>query len=164
MKTKNTAEDDFKSEKTSEQDTMQDTFHQPLNKISKPMVAGILLIIAGIISLILFIQIVMVDESTIQSVYNATQSQLAQLGTNMTQEQLKQGFVICGTIGGVMAVFSILGGVLALKRKLWGVALAASIPQGFLGLLIPGFLLMFVSGILALMGLVLLAFSRKEFQ
>ena len=165
METKDVPEDDFKSEKTPEKITMQDgTIRQPFKKFSKPTIAGILLIIAGIIALLLFIQIALVDESTIQSVYNATQSQLPQLNTNMTTEQLKQSFVICGTMGGVIAVLSILGGVLALKRKIWGLALVASIPQSLLGLIVPGFSLLFVSGILALIGLILVAFSRREFQ
>jgi hypothetical protein len=82
----------------------------------------------------------------------------------MTQEQLKQGFFICGTVGCIMAVLSILGGVLALKRKIWGLALVASIPQSLLGIIVPSLSLLFVSGIMALVGLFLIAFSRREFQ
>jgi len=165
VEAKDIPEDYTKNEKTPEQITMQDvTFQQPSKKTSKPTIAGILLIIAGIIAILFFIQIVMVDDSAIQSVYNSTQSQLTQLNANMTQEQLKQGFVICGTVGCIMAVLSILGGVLALKRKIWGLALVVSIPQSLLGIIVPGFSLLFMSGIMALVGLLLIAFSRREFQ
>ena len=165
MEAKDMPKDDLKSEKTPEQITMQDAaFQQPLFKSSKPKIAGILLIIAGIIALLFFIQIVMVNDSTIQSVYNSTQSQLTQLNANTTQEQLKQGFFICGTVGCIMAVLSILGGILSLKRKIWGLALVASIPQSLLGIIVPGFSLLFASGIMALVGLLLIAFSRREFQ
>ena len=165
MEAKDVPEDDFTNEKTPEQITTQDTtFQQPLFKSSKPKIAGILLIVAGIIALLFFVQIVMVNDSTIQSVYNSTQSQLTQLNANMTQEQLKQGFVICGTVGCVMAVLSILGGVLALKRKVWGLALVVSIPQSLLGIIVPSFSLLFASGVMALVGLLLIVFSRREFQ
>lgn len=165
METKDVPEDDLKSEKTPEQITMQDTTsQQPLFRSSKPTIAGTLLIIAGIIALLFFIQIATVDDSTIQSLYNSTQSQLTQLNANMTTEQLKQGFIICGTVGGIIGILSILGGVLALKRKIWGLALIVSIPQSLLGIIVPGFSLLFMSGIMALVGLLLIAFSRREFQ
>lgn len=164
VEAKDVPEDDFTNEKTPEQNVEQDAlFQQPVIKTSKPKIAGILLIIAAIIALLFFIQIVMVDDSTIQSVSNSTQSQITQ-NVNMTPEQLKQGFVICGTVGCIMAVLSILGGVLSLKRKVWGLALVASIPQSLLGIIVPGFSLLFASGIMALVGLLLIAFSRKEFQ
>jgi len=139
--------DDLKSEKTPEQITMQDTtFQQPLFKSSKPTIAGILLIIAGIIALLLWILVATVNESIINSTMNV---------------------IICETIGGVMAVFSIFAGVLSLKRKIWGLALVASMPQSLLGvlwLIVPGSSSMLAFGILALIGLLLIAFSRREFQ
>ncbi len=164
MEAKDVPKDDSKSEKTPEQNIEQDAlFQQPIIKTSKPTIAGILLIVAAIIALLFFIQIVMVNDSTIQSVYNSTQSQITQ-NVNMTQEQLKQGFVICGAVGCIMAVLSILGGILALKRKIWGLALVASIPQSLFGIIVPGFSLLFASGIMALVGLLLIVFSRREFQ
>jgi hypothetical protein len=164
VEAKDLSKDDSKSEKTPEQDVEQDAlFQQPIIKTSKPTIAGILLIIAAIIALLFFVQIVMVNDSTIQSVYNSTQSQITQ-NVNMTQEQLKQGFVICGTVGCIMAVLSILGGILSLKRKIWGLALVVSIPQSLLGIIVPSFSLLFVSGVMALVGLLLIAFSRREFQ
>jgi hypothetical protein len=166
VEAKDMPEDDLKSEKTPEQITMQDTtFQQPLFKSSKPKIAGILLIIAGIIVLISVIQVATMDEATLQLAYNATQTQITQLDTNMTQEQFKQNIImLCGTTGGVIAALSIFGGVLALKRKIWGLALVASIPQSLLGIIVPGFSPLFASGIMALVGLLLIAFSRREFR
>lgn len=165
METKDRPEYNIKNEKMSEQNTTQDiTFQQPIQITSKPKIAGILLMIAGVISLLFFIQIATVNDATIQSVYNATQPQITQLNTNLTQEQLKQAFIICGTVGIIVGILSILAGILALKRKIWGMALVFSIPQSLLGIIVPSFSLLFVSGIIALIGLLLIAFSRREFQ
>lgn len=158
-------EDDLKSEKTPEQITMQDTtFQQPSKKSLKPKMAGILLIVAGIILLLFVIQVATINDSTIQSLYNTSKSQFTQFNTNMTQEQFKQSLVLCGTIGFLISILSILSGVLALKRKIWGLALVASIPQSLLVIFVSDFSPLFISGALALVGLLLIAFSRREFQ
>jgi len=141
-----------------------DPFKHPSNKISKPTIAGFLLIIAGLIAFISFLQLVIVDDLTIQSSYDIFKSQFSQFNINITQDQLKQSFIMCGTIGIIIAIFSILSGILSLKRKIWGFALVAGIPLAFIGLIIPSFSLFFISGILALIGILLIAFSRKEFQ
>jgi len=157
--------DDLNSEKIPEQITMQDTFQQPVSKSFKPVMAGVLLIIAGVISLLFWILAATTNESIINSAMNVSQSQFSKF--NLTSGQLNETLIICETVGGVMAVFSILAGVLSLKRKIWGLALVASMPQSLLGvlwLITPGSSPMLAFGILALIGLLLIAFSRREFQ
>lgn len=166
MEAKDLPEDDFKSGKTPEQITTQDiAFQQPLKKTSKPTIAGILLIAAGVIALLFWILAATTNESIINSAMNAPQSQFSKF--NLTRGQLGETLIICETVGGAIAVFSILAGVLSLKRKIWGLALVASMPQSLLGviwLIVPGSSPMLAFGIMALIGLLLIAFSRREFQ
>lgn len=130
----------------------QDPFKQSSNKSSTPMIAGILLIIAGVLALLSWVSVIMIDVSIIDI------SMLQEVDPTITPEQIKNLLVTCGTIGCILAIFPILGGILALKRKLWGIALAG----GILGLFIIGPL--FLSSISALIGLILIVLSRKEFQ
>jgi hypothetical protein len=64
----------------------------------------------------------------------------------------------CAIVGCIIAVFPILGGILSIKRKMWGFVLAS----GIIGLLtiVPSV----VSGILSLVAIVMVVISRKEFQ
>jgi len=143
-------------DKIPESNIGQEPFQQPSTKSSKPMIAGILLIIAGVLALLTWIPFATIDVSTIELVMENPQFQ--ELSPGMTPEQLREGLAICGTVGCIFAVFSILGGILALKRKLWGIALAG----GIVGLF--GFIPVIIPGVLALIGLILIAISRKEFQ
>ncbi|MEK6851013.1 MAG: hypothetical protein AABY30_00585, partial [Candidatus Thermoplasmatota archaeon] len=64
--------------------------------------------------------------------------------------------VICCGIEIIFSLIALIGGVFAIQRKMWGLGLAG----GILGLLTWGF---FIGSILALVGLILIAISRKEF-
>ena len=64
---------------------------------------------------------------------------------------------ICGGIFIVLSIITLLGGVMALRRRMWGLALVGSI----LGLFIIG--PVFVSSLLSFIGLIILAISRDEF-
>lgn len=156
LETEKMSEDAIRGDKIPESNIGQEPFQQPSNKSSMPMIAGILLIIAGVLAFLTWMLFVTIDVSTIELVMESPQFQ--ELDPGMTPEQLRVGLVICGTVGCIFAVFSMLGGVLALKRKLWGIALAG----GILGLF--GFIPVIIPGILALIGLILVAISRKEFQ
>ena len=67
-------------------------------------------------------------------------------------------FCICGTIEFIFALVMIAGGMAALDRRMWGLALTGSI----LGLFTIGFFL--ETSIMSLIALVLLAISRDEFR
>ena len=145
--------DDFKGgNKMSDPNMEQDPFKQSSNKSSTPMIAGILLIIAGVLALLSWVSVITMATSIIDI------SMLQEMDVTMTVERAREILVICGTIGCILAIFPILGGIVALKRKLWGMALAG----GILGLFTIGPL--FLSSILALIGIILVITSRKEFQ
>ena len=119
---------------------------QSFTKFSKPKIAGILLIIAGIFTLVMWIPLFTIDIQTIE-----------------TYVDIKDIFVLCGVIGCVLSVFSILGGILALKKKLWGVSIVSGIPLVMIGVFISVISLVFVASIIAFFGLILLIMSRKEY-
>jgi hypothetical protein len=124
-------------------------------KSYKPMIAGILLILAGIIGLITWVSSLLIDVNTIDP---SIIEQLQQSGMQITVEQIETFISICATIGIILSIFPLLGGILALKRKMWGIVLVMSI----IGLFTVG--PFFTSSILALAGLILIAISKNEFQ
>ena len=122
---------------------------------SKPQIAGILLIAAGIVALFFWgllattieISLEMMDITQFQETY-----------PEITIEQVQQMFTMCATILCMLAIFPILGGIFALKRKLWGIAVVGSI----LGIFTLGFL--FVTPVMSIIALILLIMSRNEFS
>ncbi len=117
--------------------------------ISKPMVAGILLILAGIIGIISWAY--MVGEGSILNYIVETSE------VGMDADQIRNAFMTCGAIGIILSVFSILGGILSIKRKKWKVIIVSSL----FGLFIMGFFLL--SSILCLLATILLIMSKNEF-
>ena len=120
-------------------------------KSSLPYVAGFLLILVGIIAIISWIPFVTGDQIL-------TQLSLENFNVNLTEEQIKESFSICGSIGIILSIFPIFGGILAFKRKFWNIAIFCSI----LGLFTVGSL--FLSTILSFIGMVLLFICKKDFQ
>jgi hypothetical protein len=120
----------------------------PPMQTSKPLIAGILLIVFGLINIGNAIYtIVTVDEAM---------SQLGGIG----EDQL--GFVsdivmICMVIFIILSVIAILGGYFATQRTKWGIALVGAI----VGLFTIGPVCL--SSITALIALILLFMSKDEF-
>ena len=121
-------------------------------KDSKPLIAGVLLIIAGLMSILTWIAVFSIDYSMIDLSILETQNM------TITTEQLQSIMSICATIGIILSIFPLLGGILSIQKKLWGGALAGSI----IGLFTAGPI--FLSSILSLISLILLIISRDQFQ
>lgn len=132
-----------------------DPYQQPTNKSSMPLIAGILLIISGIIAIAFWIYFNLVLDTILTE---EMMSSYKELSPDITIEQIQQMFTICGTIFCGLSIFPILGGILAIKKKMWGIALAG----GILGLFTLGFIV--VSPILSLVGIILIFISRDEFK
>jgi hypothetical protein len=145
MKTENSSRIDFDNHLTENPNT---TF--------KPKIAGILLIITGFCAIIFWIQFLTLDSATIESIIDISQFQ--QINPSITNEQIIGFLNTCAIIGCIISFFPILGGILALKLKLWGIAITGSI----IGLFSLGML--FTSSVLSFIALILLVISRKEFQ
>ena len=124
--------------------------HQPATPNSKPLIAGILLILAGLFGLLTWASVFMVtDFSMIDP---------SILPEEITIEQIQQILQTCSIIGIVLSLLPILGGILAIQRKLWGIAVLGAV----LGLLTVG--PVFVSSVLSLIGLILLVMAKNAFR
>jgi hypothetical protein len=114
-------------------------FQAPPQKTALPLAAGALLIVAGAVGLI---------DWAVVLAFGTLVSIIPVFGTIV---------LICGIIGITFCVFALLGGVMAVQRKMWGLALVGSI----LGLFTIGFY--GISSILSLVALILIAVSQREF-
>ena len=112
--------------------------------------AGIFLIIAGLLGLLTWSSALALDSSMIESVLPAD--------SPISAEQLKAFLTTCSIIGCALSIFTLTGGIVALKRRAWGLAIIG----GILGLFTIGPLLL--GSILSLIGLIFLMMSRKDFQ
>ena len=148
--------ENYPPQNPSEQPTSIDPYAPPVQKTSMPMIAGILLLLSGLLGILNGITFITIDQSTINSII--TQMQSMNLPMTITEETLRQIYMTCGATFIILSIFAILGGVVAIKRKLWGLALTGSI----LGLFTMGPL--FSSSILAFIALIIIIIKRKEFQ
>ena len=121
---------------------------------SFPLIAGILLIITGVISIAGWILFKNIDESLLGDLLKQIQVTVP----SYTIEDLKNFISVCSLIGIVVSIFPILGGILSVKKKLWGVAITSSVIG--LVVIIPVIILIFIP----LISMILLIFSRHEFK
>jgi hypothetical protein len=122
------------------------------SKSNKPLIAGILLLIAGLLGIYTWVtaSFFELDPSIIES--------LRQSGADFSIEQLESILSICSTIGLILSIFPILGGILSIKRKNWSLCII----MGIIGLFTIGPLLS--SSFLSLIGLILIVLSKDEFR
>ena len=115
-----------------------------------PVLAGILLILTGLLGLLTWASALAVNASMIQSFLPSN--------SPITVAQLQSIITICGIIGVVLSIIALAGGIVAFRRRGWGLAIVGSI----LGLFTVGPYLL--ASILALISLILLIISRKDFR
>ncbi len=119
-------------------------------KTAKPIIGGALLLVAGILAMINWIWFVL-----IWAVFTDLTAGLPVAIPGL--EGLTTIFLVCGIIGLIFGLIAMLGGIMALRRSGWVIAILGSI----LGLLSMGFV--FTSSILSLVALILIALSKDEF-
>jgi len=115
-------------------------FQPPPQKTGMPLAAGALLLAAGILGLIDWVYSILF---------------LSSIGFFFPG--LETILLVCGIIGITFSVLALLGGVMAIQRKMWGLALVGSI----LGLFILG--PYGISSLLSLIALILIAITHREF-
>jgi hypothetical protein len=130
--------------------TPSDQIQQPSNPSMMPVISGVLLILAGLLGLLTWTAALSVDTTMIQNILPSN--------SPITVEQLQSFLLVCGIIGSIMSIIALAGGIVALRRRGWGLAIVGSI----LGLFTIG--PYFLASILALIGLILLVISRKAFH
>ncbi len=115
-----------------------------------PLIAGIFLIIVGLLGIFTWSSALAMDINMIENVLPPE--------TPITAEQLQSFLTTCGIIGCILSVLTLAGGIVAVKRKAWGLAVIG----GILGLFTIGPAL--IGSILSLIGLIFLVMGRKDFQ
>jgi hypothetical protein len=137
-----------------------DSYSQPTGKIGRLRMAGVLLILAGLLGLFGGAMMLTLDASD-PSLAQTIQTIVTMTGVTHEQalEQAQTVFTICGVMEIVLSIFPILGGVVALQRKMKMVALIG----GILGIFTIG-PIYFISTILSLIAVFLIATSKGEFQ
>jgi hypothetical protein len=130
--------------------TSPDQIQQPRNPSMMPVISGVLLILAGLLGLLTWAAALSVDTAMIQN--------LLPSNSPITIEQLQSFLLVCGIIGSIMSIIALAGGIVALRRRGWGLAMVGSI----LGLFTIG--PYFLASVLAFIGLILLVISRKDFH
>jgi hypothetical protein len=114
-----------------------------MERTSKPIIAGILEIIAGVLGLLAALSLFIVAGMT---------GGLLDIPIGPIPAFVSGIIMSSGIVTIVLAILSLIGGIFALQRKMWGLVLAGSI-----GALLTAFLL----GIPAI---ILTAISKKEFK
>ena len=122
---------------------------------SKAYVGGILLILSGVTALLFWVfSIYTIDASL--SMMNL--SQYPEISPSLTKNEIKNMFLICGSISMILSVFTIICGILAVNKKMWFL----SIIGGILGIFTFGFV--FISPVLAVLAIIFLFMSKNEFE
>ncbi len=120
----------------------------PVQKTGTPVAGGILVLIAGLLALI---------NGFVYLAFSVTSLTGISLPPEISAEEVANLVHICGAIEIVFGVVAVLGGVFAIQRRHFGLAILASV----LGMLGFGFTF---GAVLGLIGLILVAVSRKEFH
>jgi len=135
-------------------DSYPDQNQQPISLSSKPLIAGIFLIIAGLLGIFIWSMVLAFDPSELDPLMLQN---ILPADSPISLEQLQSILLTCGIIGCILSIFALAGGIVAVKRKAWGLAIVG----GILGLFTIGY---FLGSIMSLIGLILIFISRKEFQ
>ncbi len=119
-----------------------------------PVVGGILIIISGIIGIVIGL--------TLAVAASAISEMFADLYGGMYGIDVLGMFegilVACGVIWFIIGLIAFIGGVFGLRKKRWGLAIVG----GVFALLTIG--PYFIGSILGLIGLILVAISKREFS
>jgi hypothetical protein len=122
----------------------------PPPRTLKPMIGGVLIIIAALLALGMGAMAMIMDAQQVQDAG-------VDLPEGMTAQDFQDLLNVCGAILLVFAVIAIIGGAFALGRKhFWLVVIG-----GVFGIFGIG---MVIGAILSLIGLVLVAVSKDEFS
>jgi len=123
-----------------------DSINSKKQSSNKPLIAGILLIIASIIAILNYSYILFIFDD-LSSIYSVIPN----------ASDVSNILFVCFIIGIIFSILALLGGIISIKRKTWSLALTGSI----FGLLTVGPL--FISSVLSLVALILIAISKDDF-
>jgi len=122
---------------------------QQKRSTSLPVIAGVLLIIAALSGFLTWSNLLAADTSMYQNVLPPD--------SPITPQQVQSFLQTCSIIGVVFSALALIGGLMAIRRKSWGLAMIGSI----LGLFTIG--VFFTASVFSLIALVFLLMTRREF-
>jgi len=125
-------------------------------RVSKPLIAGIILILVGLLFVYVYIPFLTIDDETINDLKENNEG-FREQAKNLTNKEIKKQLFNTGIIGLIISSFLILGGIFAIIKKGWFISLIG----GIVGIIFSGFTII---TILPLLAFVLIVFSKKEFQ
>ena len=143
--------DDFRQE-IADHITNSESFQQPSIKNTVLTVAGILLVLGGIVSFLTWFSVFSLDIGTMETYL------IQQEGLKINVEQLQHFLTAFATIEMFLSIFPIIGGILIFRRKSYIVSSICAI----IGLFTIG--PFFVSSIFSLIGLIFIIKSKKDFR
>jgi hypothetical protein len=129
----------------------------PTKKTSMPILAGILLIISAMLIIAQSIYLVASAEDIVSLIDLEIYEEM---NITITPEQIESYLSICGTVTIILSIFTLIGGITALKRKM----LVLTILGGVFGIIAIAPLFMFIPNAISFIGLIIVVISRKEFQ
>lgn len=118
-------------------------------KSLKPVVGGILIVIAGLAALIMGLLVLTINQADMQA--------SGTLPEDITWEDIEAILGACGIIVIIFGAIAMIGGLFGIIRKHFGLAIIG----GIFALLGIGFV---IGSVMALIGLILVAISRDEFD
>ncbi len=124
----------------------------PRPRSSKPTIAAVLIVLAGIFALGQGIMFMVADNAYIESM---DLTSITDAGYSISE--IRDMLNTCGIIGVLFGVIAIIGGTIAFTRKHYMLAMVGAV-FAIIGL---GFL---VGSVLGLIGIILLAMSKQEFE
>jgi hypothetical protein len=121
----------------------------PAKKTAIPVIGGVLILLAGIMGLAMGGILLAIDVDDLGD-YGLDVADV----TDMVEDIL----TVCGIIAIVLSLIVVLGGFFGVMRKHWGLAIVGAV----LGLFVIGPFML--GSLFSLIGLILIAISRKEFE
>ncbi|MFH1101903.1 MAG: hypothetical protein V1726_07710 [Methanobacteriota archaeon] len=121
-----------------------------------PTIAGIVLIITSFLIIFHWIYLLMNPDFILS---NIDFTSFTTMNVTITPEQIVVTMNMCGTISILLSIFTLLAGIFALQKKMFGVVLSGCV----LGIIALAPLFLFIPNFLAICCLILLIISRKNF-
>ena len=122
----------------------------PVRKSASPVIGGILVLIAGLLALVNVAEIMSLSEA---DYLNSGRS----LPSGVTWDDVMGILQACAAIEIFFGIIAVVGGIFAIRRKSFGLAVGGAV-MGMLGLGLG------VGFILGLIGLILIAISKNDFH
>lgn len=129
----------------------------PKEKSMLSLVGGILILVSGIVGLAMGGVFIIAADAVSEGTDELADWGLGDVGD--VGDWLTDVLLVCGGIMIVIALIVVLGGVFGIMRKHWGLVIVG----GVLGLLFT-WPLYFIGSVCALVGLILVAVSKKDFD